>query len=150
VKIRAQKDGIELTAKVEPNLPLVPMDPSRISEALLNFLTNALDACQEGGKVEVRAQRHAERANVIEIEVVDNGSGIPPELRKRIFEPFFTTKPVGKGAGLGLTIARTIAESHGGAIQVADAPGGGTRVSILLPALTATVARAIRDRKAAT
>jgi signal transduction histidine kinase len=149
VKIRAQKDGIEMNAKVEPSLPLVPMDPSRISEALLNFLTNALDASGPGGRVEVRAQRHPERANVVEIQVADTGPGIPPEMRKRIFEPFFTTKPVGKGAGLGLTIARAIAENHGGVIQVADAPGGGTRVSLLLPALTATAARAIRDRKTA-
>ena len=72
--------------------------------------------------------------DVIEIEVRDNGPGIPPEIRKKIFDPFFTTKDVGKGSGLGLFVVYEIIDEHDGSIAVGGAPGGGTLFTIRLPA----------------
>ena len=72
--------------------------------------------------------------DVIEIEVRDNGPGIPPEIRKKIFDPFFTTKDVGKGSGLGLFVVYEIIDEHDGCIAVGGAPGGGTLFTIRLPA----------------
>jgi signal transduction histidine kinase len=133
VRFRAQKENIQLDVNVDTGLPQVVMDAARISEAVLNLLTNALDACVSGGRVELRAQRHAEQNNAVLIEVLDNGSGIPLDVRKRIFEPFFTTKPVGKGAGLGLTIVRAVVENHGGTVVISPRPEGGTRAALILP-----------------
>jgi two-component system NtrC family sensor kinase len=67
------------------------------------------------------------------LEVEDNGSGIAPENLSRIFDPFFTTKPIGRGTGLGLSLAYGIVQKHGGAISVASELGKGTTFRIVLP-----------------
>ena len=69
----------------------------------------------------------------IRIEVSDNGSGIPPDVRQRIFDPFFTTKPIGQGTGLGLSISYGIVQDHGGRIDVETELGKGTRFVVTLP-----------------
>src|SRR5262249_61664488 len=81
---------------------------------------NALDAAGEGGRVEVSAER---AGNNVAVKVVDNGPGIPDEIRNRIFDPFFTTKPVGSGTGLGLDIVRRLVQRHHGQIDVTSRPG---------------------------
>ncbi|MCW8131579.1 MAG: hypothetical protein KIS92_14620, partial [Planctomycetota bacterium] len=101
VRMRAEKEGVRIETFVEPGLPQIAMDAERISEAILNLLTNAIDACARGGKVSVRACRNEQPSDSVAITVSDNGSGVPAAIRKRIFEPFYTTKPVGKGSGLG-------------------------------------------------
>jgi signal transduction histidine kinase len=70
------------------------------------------------------------------LSVADNGRGIAPEVRDRIFDPFFSTKPEGAGAGLGLTIAERIAQTHGGELDIASEPGVGTTVTLFLPRLS--------------
>jgi len=72
--------------------------------------------------------------DVVEIDVLDNGPGIPPEIREKIFDPFFTTKDVGKGSGLGLFVVYEIVEEHDGSIAVESGIGGGTVFKIRLPA----------------
>jgi len=73
---------------------------------------------------------------VVDIEVRDDGHGIPPEVLPRIFDPFFTTRDVGKGSGLGLFIAFEIIEEHGGCVAVESEPGKGTAFHVRLPAST--------------
>ena len=81
------------------------------------------------GRVEVTAQRDRQR---VVVRVVDNGAGIPAEIRERVFEPFFTTKPVGKGTGLGLDIVRRLVNHNDADIEVESAPGR-TEFRVSLP-----------------
>ena len=96
----------------------------------MNLLTNAIDACGDGGVVTVRTRPEEQG---VRIQVIDNGGGIAPAIRERIFEPFFTTKPVGAGTGLGLSISYGIVQDHGGTIEVESTPGQGTCFTIHLP-----------------
>lgn len=106
----------------------VPFDEGRIEQVALNLLLNAIEAMPEGGKVTVRTR---ENAGWAEIEVEDNGPGIPPEDLPHIMEPFHTRKE--SGTGLGLTIVRHIVESHGGQIGVRSRVGQGSCFTIRLP-----------------
>ncbi len=105
----------------------------KLEQAMLNLLLNALDAVQDrpDPRVRIEGRRIGEQ---VEIAIIDNGSGIAPDLRERIIEPFFTTKLTGEGLGLGLSIATTIIKECGGAIRFEDAEEGGTRTVITVPA----------------
>jgi PAS domain S-box-containing protein len=112
----------------------IPCREVQISQVLLNLLTNALDAVvdQPGEKwVRMNVERRDES---IVLSVVDSGPGVAPELKGRIMEPFFTTKEVGKGTGLGLSLSRTIAEEHGGKLEVTE-DHGHTCFCLTLPVL---------------
>lgn len=105
-----------------------------VETALLNLLSNAIGATQDGGSISMRAQAatSGERQGV-EIAVNDTGRGIAAEVLPQIFDPFFTTKPPGEGTGLGLSMTRKIVESHGGTITVDSKEDHGTSVRIWLP-----------------
>ena len=95
-----------------------------------NLIENALRATTAGGgRVTVRLERHDGFAR---IAVLDSGPGVPPDLLPRIFDPYFSTHDT--GTGLGLPIARRIAEEHGGAITARNRPEGGLEVAVTLPA----------------
>jgi PAS domain S-box-containing protein len=111
-------------------LPLVLCYPAKINQVVLNLLINAIDACSANGQVTVRSRA---AANGVEIHIIDDGSGIPHDIRERIFDPFFTTKPLGKGTGLGLSISHGIVEDHGGKIEVDSTPGQGAHFIVTLP-----------------
>jgi two-component system, NtrC family, sensor kinase len=127
-------------------LPPVLCHPGKINQVFLNLLMNAVQACEPGGRIEVRTSLDAESPvepseiqnpkskiqNVV-VEIEDNGTGIPPEHLPRVFDPFFTTKPVGQGTGLGLSVSYGIIRDHGGAIEVESAPGRGSIFRIRLP-----------------
>jgi PAS domain S-box-containing protein len=107
----------------------VRADEAELQHALINILLNAVQACREGGRVEVRADGGAQ----VRIRVQDNGPGVPAEHRRRIFEPFFSLRR--GGTGLGLFLALNFVRRWGGDIGVADVPGGGAAFDITLPAL---------------
>lgn len=115
-----------------------------IEQALMNLVLNAVDAMADGGRVSlthsVRDIRHGELADCpagryAMIEVIDNGAGIPPDVRDQIFEPFFTTKDF--GTGMGLAIVDRVARLHRGAVTFESAPGRGTTFRLWLPWISA-------------
>ena len=107
----------------------------RLTQIILNLLSNARDACEAGQQVVVSSRLMDK--NTVAVAVTDPGSGIESELLERIFEPFFTTKDPGKGTGLGLALVYSIVEAHGGKIRIesppADGPAQGTRFIVELP-----------------
>ena len=110
-------------------------DPVQLELALLNLITNSVDAMASGGKLTVRLERVNER---LRLEIEDTGSGVPPDLLAHIFDPWVTTKAQGKGSGLGLSIARQVVTSHGGTIRAQNRPGKGAVFTIELPAAQRT------------
>ena len=100
-----------------------------LNQIWANLIDNALDAVPDGGRVEVTATRERQR---VVVRVVDNGAGIPAEVRAHLFEPFFTTKPVGKGTGLGLDIVRRLVSHNDAEIEVESRPGR-TEFRVSLP-----------------
>jgi signal transduction histidine kinase len=134
VRGQAQRSDIRFEVlPPAPELPELEVSVQEIESALLNLITNALDATPAGGSVKVSAYP-VDHAQGVELVVADTGSGMPEEVLQRAFDPFFTTKPVGQGTGLGLSITRNIVEAHGGAIDVKTAAGAGTTVRLWLPA----------------
>jgi two-component system sensor histidine kinase RegB len=101
-----------------------------LARALRSLLKNAIQASPPGEAVELRFSR---RGQMIQVDVTDRGSGMPPEILERVGEPFFTTKVPGEGMGLGLFLTRALAEQLGGDIEVVSKPGTGTMASLRLP-----------------
>jgi signal transduction histidine kinase len=103
---------------------------SLFNQAVMNLLVNAIDAIDGDGVVTLSTRLQGDE---LELTVADTGRGIPEAIRERIFEPFFTTKPVGQGTGLGLSITYSIAQKHGGIVELSPRHGGGTIARLLLP-----------------
>jgi PAS domain S-box-containing protein len=116
-------------------LPQVFADPHQIQQVLLNLVINAEQAMLSAngrGTLVVRSWHDVERDSVI-VEVNDDGPGVPEEVQPKIFDPFFTTKEVGKGTGLGLTVAYAIIQEHGGRIRLVSHAGAGASFFVELP-----------------
>ncbi len=133
---KAQAKGVEIEARVQAACTLIGQ-AGEIRQVISNLLGNAIDASSAGGRVIVRARYTGSRdERSIKITVMDNGSGISPELRTRIFEAFFTTKGE-RGTGLGLWISAGIVSKHNGTISMRSSDKGrGTVFTVLLPAET--------------
>jgi signal transduction histidine kinase len=124
------KQGIEVHRSYQQPIAQIHAYGSELNQVWTNLIDNAIDAMEGKGVLQIITSEHP---NFVHVEIIDSGSGIPPEIRSRIFESFYTTKPVGKGTGLGLDITRRIVENrHQGAITVESKPGE-TRFSICLP-----------------
>ena len=123
--------SIDVKKQYNP-VPAITCSPSQLNQVFLNLITNAAQAT-EGSSGEIRLTTRAPDPGHVEIEVADNGRGIPADVLPKIFDPFFTTKEVGKGTGLGLSIAYKIVEAHGGRISVDSRAGAGTRFTVRLP-----------------
>lgn len=124
------KNGIEVVRDYDRNIPRMTVRGSELNQVWTNLITNAVDAMQGNGKLQIRTCRQGGNAVV---DIVDNGPGIPPEIRGRIFEPFFTTKSVNQGTGLGLDTVFRIVSRHHGNVRVESKPGE-TRFTVTLPA----------------
>jgi signal transduction histidine kinase len=125
--------GIELQLDLAPQLPEVRVDPVQLEQALVEIVSNALDAMPEGGKLRISASDAGQRgaSSEVIIQVADSGSGIPDQVLPSVCEPFFTTRQ--EGTGLGLAIAKRYVEQNGGRIEISSGPGG-TTVRVRLPA----------------
>jgi two-component system NtrC family sensor kinase len=130
VRPRLTAASIDLDVRVEEDLPWLMGDAVQLELALLNLVTNSVDALRSGGQIAITAVRVDAGTRV---EVADTGPGIPSDLLPRIFEPWVTTKPVGHGTGLGLSITREVIAAHAGSISVRSEPGRGTTFTIELP-----------------
>jgi len=140
VKPNAMLYSCEVGTFLDPDLPTVEGDPVQLQQVLLNLIINAFDAMHDTPvtrrKVVIATERNVD--DTICTSVRDYGVGIPEQARERLFEQFFTTKA--KGLGMGLSIVRSILESHGGTIAAENADGGGARFQFTLPANTKTSA----------
>jgi len=148
---RLLPDMIALHFIKDDALPSLRLDPTRFESALINLVLNARDAIEESGRIDVTARLCPTIAPALQgfgpltrtvsgpfvcITVRDTGTGIAPEILPKVAEPYFTTKPVGRGSGLGLSMAKGFAEQSGGALQILSTLGVGTEVHMYFPART--------------
>jgi signal transduction histidine kinase len=132
--LRERRVALELD--LPPDLPEVRVDPMRLEQALVEIISNALDAMPTGGRLRIAAHRDSSNGGPpgVVVEVADTGGGIPEHVLPSVCEPFFTTRP--EGTGLGLAIAKRYVEQNGGRLEIASQPGTGTTVRVRLPAVT--------------
>ena len=128
----AAEKGLSTALSIAEALPQVMLDATAVKRAVLNLLTNAIDACDEGDTVRLSAALEAD-GNLLRIAVTDTGPGIPDEVLVRLFEPFFTTKG-SRGTGLGLALVQKVAEQHGGRAEVSSTPGQGSEFRLYFAA----------------
>jgi signal transduction histidine kinase len=140
MEMQARQRRVGITVASDPALPLVPLDPQRIEQVLLNLVQNALAWTPADGRITLCAMSVG---NAVEIAVQDTGVGIAPEDLSHIFERFYKVDRArsGGGTGLGLAIVRHLVERHGGRVWAASTLGAGTSITFLLP-----LAPAVDDR----
>jgi PAS domain S-box-containing protein len=138
--------NIRLQTSYANNLPTILGDSTQLHQVLLNLCVNSRDAMPNGGTLTLKAENReidtvyasavpdARPGRYVVWQVMDTGTGIPPEILDRIFEPFFTTKEPDKGTGLGLSTVIGIVKSHGGFVRVYSTPGQGSTFAVYLPA----------------
>jgi signal transduction histidine kinase len=135
LSLRCEEKGVQVRQELSSELPLIPMDPDAVRQALLNLTLNALDVMPDGGVLRVTTSTRRYRSRrAVEVAIADTGTGIPEEILEKIFDPFFTTRGAG-GTGLGLSIVLQIVKEHGARINVRNrAQGGATfRISFRVP-----------------
>ena len=137
--VGAKEQGVRVRLHFDASIDAVMVDRVQIQQVLLNLMRNALEAMASVPKRELTVSTRASNSSVVEISVSDTGTGISPDIASRLFQPFVTTKV--QGMGLGLSISRTIIESHGGEITVQPKDGGGTLFRFTLRLATAEVLR---------
>jgi two-component system sensor kinase FixL len=122
--VGAKDQAIRVRFRFDPLVDLVLADKIQIQQVLLNLMRNAVEAMHDSAKRELLLAAAPADNDMIRVTVADTGSGIAPEVVAQLFQPFITTKQ--QGMGVGLSICRTIVESHGGQIWAEPNPGGGT------------------------
>ncbi len=144
---KAARGGVAMAVDVEPLLPAIEADHHQLAQVFTNLIANAFEALDGKGQIRIVATAgsldddpaltgNQDPLPVVVVDVVDNGPGVPDDIRDKIFFPFFTTKP--QGSGLGLAIVRKIIDAHDGRIDVSAVPGTGTRFRVTLPVRSAS------------
>jgi two-component system sensor kinase FixL len=131
--IGAKERGVQMHFAISPKVDLVLADKVQVQQVVLNLIRNAIDAMEDAGLRELVVTAAAAEDDMVEVTVTDTGPGIAPEIAEHLFQPFMTTKAT--GMGIGLSISRTIVESHGGRIWVEARAGGGTAFHFTLRAV---------------
>lgn len=142
---------IHIETRFAEDVPHVRADSTQLHQIIMNLVTNAAYALQNGGTVEVIldgvttdgpsvASITLPAGSYLQLRVIDHGCGMDAATKKRAFDPFFTTRTPGEGTGLGLSVVHGIVESHGGTVDIDSAVGIGTTVRIYIPATDAPVA----------
>lgn len=129
----ALEKGVAWSAVIDPNLPVMNVDSARLGQAIGNLISNAIKYTLAGGSVSVSAQQNGDE---LHIAVSDTGPGIPEAEQGRIFEPFFRSREQTRfpqGMGLGLSIARDLAEAHGGRLELQSESGKGSTFTLIVP-----------------
>jgi Signal transduction histidine kinase len=130
---KLKKKKIKVIKEYDKNIPKISAYGSELNQVWTNLIDNAIDALPNEGTITIRTYLDENDRNMVVIEVIDNGRGIPKEIQHRIFEPFFTTKGVGEGTGLGLEIShRIVVNQHHGSIDLFSEPGF-TKFKVCLP-----------------
>ena len=130
----ARQNDIEIKWFPASDLPPVKLDRDLFEQCLLNLMLNAEQAMPDGGTLTIIGRRDGD---MVCLDMIDTGCGIPTEQLAKLFRPFYTTKT--NGHGLGLAISRKIVLAHGGVINAQSAPGRGTKFTIRLPATSASL-----------
>jgi two-component system NtrC family sensor kinase len=133
VQHQMDMSGIQVQPELADELPRIFADPAQIEQVLLALIMNAHDAMPQGGNLWIQTRLQS-ASSEIQIEIRDDGCGIPPELLAQIFEPFLSTKEGGHSVGLGLAISLNIIEAHQGRIEVQSEVGRGAKFTVTLPA----------------
>ncbi|MCY1017540.1 sensor histidine kinase [Pyxidicoccus sp. MSG2] len=132
------REGVRIVNGVPESLPVPNLDKEQFRQVLVNLVQNAVEAMPSGRTGEVSVLAEGGEAGPWSVRVVDDGSGIPPDVLPKIFEPLFTTKT--RGTGLGLAIVANMVQRHGGTISVRSEAGRGSEFTIQLPASAAAQA----------
>jgi signal transduction histidine kinase len=115
--------------------PVIEVDVPKLQTVLINLILNARDAMPDGGPITFTAtSSRSLQKPTLSLKIADRGTGIPAENMEQVFEPYFTTKPVGKGSGLGLSMAKGFVEQSGGRLELTSKLGAGTQVTLHFPA----------------
>jgi two-component system sensor histidine kinase HydH len=132
LQVEAERRGVRVVVDpVADDVPALRADPGQLQQVLVNLAMNALDACERGGHVTLRAGRADSAALAVEVE--DDGAGIEADVRAQVFDPFYTTKKRGQGTGLGLWVVAQLVRAHDAHIDLDSTPGVGTLVRITWP-----------------
>jgi two-component system NtrC family sensor kinase len=126
----ARVNNIEITKDLAANLPITGSSQSELQQVFFNLISNAIDAIGKDGQVTIRSKLENSWINV---NIIDDGPGIPDEKQKKLFEPFFTTKAEGRGTGLGLWVSYNIMKNLGGNITFTSKAGKGTDFKVQIP-----------------
>lgn len=129
--VGAKELGVQVSYRLDQNVPAVMVDRVQIQQVLVNLIRNAVDAMAGSSRRELVITARAAGNDMVEISVADTGTGIDPAIADGLFDPFRTTKP--EGMGVGLSISRTIVEAHGGRISVDPSTGRGAVFRFTLP-----------------
>jgi signal transduction histidine kinase len=119
---KIKKSNITVVKDFDTTLPKVNAMIGELNQVWTNLIDNALDAMEPNGKGTLTIKTERDR-EFVQVSVIDDGPGIPDEIKSRIFDPFFTTKEMGKGTGMGLEVVQRIVLQHNGSIKVKSAPG---------------------------